>query len=138
MLEKSVSNSKRLKELRRALRNNPTPAESELWKHLKADKLDGLRWRRQFSVEDYIMDFYCPAIRLCIELDGNEHFTMQGDTADFDRTEILHSKGIKVLRFENREIWESIERVLEHIRDEIKDRKQELQSKVFIPQAQAE
>ena len=137
MREKSVSNSKRLKELRRTLRNNPTPAESELWKHLKADKLDGLRWRRQFSVEDYILDFYCPSIRLCIELDGNEHFTMQGDTADFDRTEILHSKGIKVLRFENREIWEGIERVLEHIRNEIKERKQELQSGVLIPPAQA-
>ena len=62
---------------------------------------------------------------------------MQGDTADFDRTEILHSKGIKVLRFENREIWEGIERVLEHIRNEIKERKQELQSGVLIPPAQA-
>ena len=100
MQEKSVSNSKRLKELRRTLRNNPTPAESELWKHLKADKLDGLRWRRQFSVEDYILDFYCPSIRLCIELDGNEHFTMQGDTADFYRTQkALRSCALRTGRF---------------------------------------
>ncbi len=126
MQEKSDSNRRELKNLRRELRNNPTPAESALWKHLKADKLEGTHWRRQFSIANYILDFYCPAIKLCIELDGQEHYTMQGDTADFDRTEFLNSKGIKVIRFENKEIWENIERVLEYIKEEIKERKEGL------------
>ena len=126
MQDKLDSNKKELKTLRRRLRNDPTPAESALWKHLKGNRLDDTHWRRQFSVANYILDFYCPAIKLCIELDGHEHYTMQGDTADYDRTDFLNSKGIKVIRFENREIWENIERVLEYIKDEIKERRKEM------------
>ena len=60
--------------------------------------------------------FYCPAAKLCVELDGKEHFTIQGDTNDYDRTEFLSSRGINVIRFENKEVWEDIDRVLEIIK----------------------
>ena len=123
MCEKTNSNRKDLKFLRRKLRNAPTPAEAALWKHLKSNQLDGTHWRRQFSVANYILDFYCPAFKLCVELDGNEHYTMHGDTADYNRTDFLNSKGIKVVRFENREIWENIDMVLEYIKSEIRERK---------------
>ncbi len=130
MQENIESNRKELRSIRRKLRNAPTPAESALWKHLRANRLDGTHWRRQFSIANYILDFYCPSIKLCIELDGHEHYTMQGDTADYDRTCFLNSKGIKVIRFENREIWENPELVLERIRNEIKSR-QYTDSSVF-------
>ena len=116
MYYNTEQNKKELKGLRRALRNNPTPAESALWVHLKAKKFYGTQWRRQYSVGNYILDFYCPAAKLCVELDGKEHFTIQGDTNDYDRTEFLGSRGISVIRFENKEVWEDIDRVLEIIK----------------------
>ena len=115
MCGKRSVNRKELKGYRRELRNNLTPAEAVLWKHLKADRLNGTSWRRQFSVGDYILDFYCPACKLCGELDGASHFTMQGDVYDCERNIFLESLGIRILRFENREIWEHIDLVLESI-----------------------
>ena len=109
-------NKKELKDIRRKLRNNPTPAESALWVHLKANRLDGTHWRRLFSVGNYVLDFYCPAYKLCVELDGKEHYTIQGDTNDYDRSAYLNSVGIRVVRFENKEVWEDIDRVLDVIR----------------------
>ena len=73
-----------------------TPAEIALWQHLKAGKLNGTHWRRQYSVDKYILDFYCPIYKLCIELDGQEHYTMQGDKKDYDRDEFLKSKDITI------------------------------------------
>lgn len=98
-----------------------TPAEIALWQHLKAGKLNGTHWRRQYSVDKYILDFYCPIYKLCIELDGQEHYTMQGDKKDYDRDEFLKSKDITIIRFENREIWVNIEMVLEAIKFNLKD-----------------
>ena len=119
MTVKNIRNIPELKDCRRKLRKNMTPAEATLWNFLKAGQLKGTHWRRQYSVSDYILDFYCPIYKLCIELDGQEHYTMQGDTRDFDRTEFLNSKGIKVIRFENKEIWENPEQVLETIKQHI-------------------
>ncbi|MBQ8271198.1 MAG: endonuclease domain-containing protein [Bacteroidaceae bacterium] len=114
---KRFVNRKELKGLRRTLRRNLTPTEAALWSQLKAGKLDGISWRRQFSVGDYILDFYCPKFKICIELDGASHYTMQGDACDLDRTEFLNSKGIRVIRFENKEIWNNIDEVLDVIRE---------------------
>ena len=115
MSDKRTVNKKELKPFRRDLRKNLTPAEVALWQRIKAGKLNGMKWRRQFSVGHYILDFYCPACRLCVELDGDVHFTMQGDTYDYDRDKFLKSLGIRVLRFENSEVWNDIELVLETI-----------------------
>ena len=123
MTEKATSNIPALKSLRRKLRKNMTPAEVTLWQQPKAGRLDGTHWRRQYSVDKYILDFYCPIYKLCIELDGQEHFTMQGDTRDYDRTIFLNSKGIEVIRFENKEIWENIESVLETIKLKLKNKR---------------
>ena len=123
MTEKGISNRPEFKKLRRELRKNMTPAEVALWQQLKAGRLDGTHWRRQYSIDKYILDFYCPIYKLCIELDGEEHYTMQGDTKDFDRTEFINSIGIDVLRFENKEIWESPEQVLETIKLKLKEKR---------------
>ena len=121
MSQNAINNKPELKFLRRELRKNMTPAEVAIWQQLKAGRLNGTHWRRQYSVNRYILDFYCPIYKLCIELDGQEHYTMQGDTRDFDRTIFLNSIGIEVIRFENKEIWENIEQVLETIKLKLKE-----------------
>ncbi|MDF3077596.1 MAG: hypothetical protein K0S09_1485 [Sphingobacteriaceae bacterium] len=90
------NNRRDLKANRKLLRNNLTPAEAVLWILLKGSKLDGRKFRRQHSLGNYIMDFYCPSERLCIELDGADHFTYAGMEYDRERTEYLNQHGIRV------------------------------------------
>ena len=113
---RDIYNLKYLKENRRNLRSNLTPAEATLWVALKNKQLGGRRFRRQFSVGNYILDFFCPSEKLAIELDGAYHFTVAGFEKDKERDHYLESKGIKVLRFENKYVFQHIEAVLEEIR----------------------
>ena len=112
-----LSNRKQLKELRKRLRNNLTPAEATLWRMLRRKQLEGRKFRRQHSIGNYILDFYCPFEKLAIELDGQGHFTEGGYTSDKERDEYLLSLGIKVIRFENENVFNSIEGVLEVIKN---------------------
>jgi len=111
------SNRKILKELRKNLRNNPTSAESTLWKLIQRNQLEGRKFRRQHSMGNYILDFYCPSEKLAIELDGAGHFTEGGYYQDQERDEYLLSLGIRVLRFENSAVFSSPESVLEVIKN---------------------
>ena len=115
----SDNNKKELKGLRKQLRKNLTPAEAKLWGFLKSGRLDNTHWRRQFSIGNYNMDFYCPQKKLCVELDGDMLFTLEGDDRDTIRTEFIASKGIRVVRFEKKEIWDNIDAVLSEIRYEL-------------------
>ena len=110
-------NQKDLKEKRKELRSNSTSAEAVLCRMLKGKQIEGKRWRRQFSIGYYILDFYCPEIKLAIELDGNEHYTVIGKFNDERREEYLKSLGITIIRFENKDIWCSTEHVIETIRE---------------------
>ena len=110
-------NQKDLKEKRKELRSNSTSAEAVLWSMLKGKQIEGKRWRRQFSIGYYILDFYCPEIKLAIELDGNEHYTVIGKFNDERREEYLKSLGITIIRFENKDIWYSTEHVIATIRE---------------------
>ena len=104
--------------LRRELRNEGTAAEATLWLSLKGRQVEGLRWRRQFGVGPYLLDFYCPQLHLCIELDGAQHYTIQGSENDLQREEwLLREHGIRTIRFENKDIFINHEGVLEHIRE---------------------
>ena len=73
----------------------------------------GLKFRRQHPVGRYIVDFYCAARQLAVELDGGQHFTVEGLAYDRRRTEYLARRGIRVLRFTNSELFENTEGVLE-------------------------
>ena len=115
-----LNNRPILKERRKELRNNATPAEQELWRVLKQSNLGGHKFRRQHSVGPYILDFYCPAQRLAIELDGDSHFTDDAIVYDRERTAYLNGVGIRVLRFLNTDVYEDIEAVCEKILMEIK------------------
>ena len=106
--------------LRRELRTHSTSAEATLWLMLKARQVDGIRFRRQFSVGPYILDFYSPELRLCIELDGQHHTTYRGSECDFTRTEYLSREhNIRTLRFENKLVFSNAEAVLAEIRKAI-------------------
>jgi very-short-patch-repair endonuclease len=105
-----------LTEYRKKLRKNLTPAEAALWKIVKASKFESRKFIRQHSVGNYILDFYCPAEKLAIELDGARHFSGIGAAEDRERSAYLESKGIRVLRFENREVFEETDWMLDVIR----------------------
>jgi very-short-patch-repair endonuclease len=104
-----------LRNTRKSLRNNQTEAEKKLWLHLRNKQMNGLKFRRQFSIGSYILDFYCPEKHIAIELDGSQHAKPDVSKYDIERTEYLKSLGIKVLRFWNNEVIENMEGVLDQI-----------------------
>lgn len=108
-------NHKRLKHVRRALRQRATPAERRLWQMLRRRQLGGLRFRRQYSIGRYVLDFYCPERHLAIELDGASHEDPARRAHHAEREAFLRSRGVRVLRFENRLVFEQPEVVAEAI-----------------------
>ena len=105
-----------LKKYRRELRKKMTQAEVALWQMLRNRQLDGIRFVRQYSLNNYIMDFYCPQFHLAIELDGDVHFDEFHIEKDKVRAQFLENKGIRILRFENFEVFQYPERTLNEIR----------------------
>jgi very-short-patch-repair endonuclease len=87
---------------------------------LQKGQLMGKKFRRQHSVGPYILDFYCPSERLAIELDGAYHFTDAGYSHDEKRTKYLTQFDIRVIRFENEEIFKATEAVIEAIKREFR------------------
>ncbi|MFN0141737.1 MAG: endonuclease domain-containing protein [Pyrinomonadaceae bacterium] len=114
--KKDIHSLPRVGEFRKELRKNLTPAEATFWRIVKNSKFEGRRFCRQHSVGNYILDFYCPSEKPAVELDGARHFSSLGSAEDRDRTVYLESKGIRVLRFENREVFEETEWMLDVIR----------------------
>jgi very-short-patch-repair endonuclease len=112
---KTIMNRKALMKRRKKLRNNATKAERILWKYLKHSKLNGFKFRRQQSIGNYIVDFYCPRVRLEIELDGIQHSWPENVKADKKRTEYLNSLGVTVVRFWNWEVENDVNDVLHRI-----------------------
>jgi very-short-patch-repair endonuclease len=98
----------------RELRNHCTDVEHLLWRHLKNSQIEGVKFRRQQPIEDYIVDFVSFAPKLVIELDGSQH--MDSHLYDEQRDACLRNNGFLVLRFWNNEVFENLEGVLEVIR----------------------
>jgi len=103
------------KELRKYLRTNSTKAEQLLWVKLKSKRFCNVKFRRQYGVGKYILDFYSVELRLAIEIDGGTHELEY----DKERTDFLGNVGIKVIRFNNSDIYTNILNVLEEIKKEI-------------------
>ncbi len=99
----------------RAQRNNPTVAEQKLWRCLRGKQL-GVKFRRQHPLGPYVLDFFCPAVGLAIELDGGQH---AGSPEDVRRDQWLAEQGIRVVRFWNRDVLGNMDGVLERILSEI-------------------
>lgn len=100
---------------RKALRKAMPKAEVILWAYLKNKQLYGYKFRRQYSVGPFIIDFYCPRLKLAIEIDGPTHFTKQVEKYDFQRQKYIESFGIRFLRVTNLDIYENIDGVIEGI-----------------------
>ena len=110
-----IHNSKLLRPYRKNLRNHATPAEMSLWAYLKNSKLGGVKFRRQHSIGNYIVDFYCPSQRIAIELDGDIHKYDNVNSRDRNKQVYLDTLGIKLLRFENQLVFTNLENVLQEI-----------------------
>ena len=98
-----------------------TKAEVTLWKYLKNKQLSGRKFRRQFSVGRYILDFYCFKEKLAIELDGKDHYSDAGYESDIIRDEFLRKQGIRVFRIENEDVFKNTEDVLEEIKNNLQN-----------------
>ncbi|MFY8135099.1 MAG: endonuclease domain-containing protein [Aquimonas sp.] len=95
----------------RNLRGSMTDAERKLWFHLRGGRLCGFRFRRQHPIPPHVLDFYCHAAKLVVELDGGQHT----DQADAARTRALEARGLRVIRFWNNDVLSNTEAVLEAI-----------------------
>jgi len=113
---KKIHNQTNLIGYRKKLRRRSTAAESTLWKHIKDRQVEDLKFRRQHSISNYIVDFYCPEIRLIIELDGAAHDNYLSEERDEKRDRILQELSCTILRFENRYVYEFLSEIIEAIR----------------------
>lgn len=115
--------SKTTKLFARELRKNQTEAEELLWSRLRRKQILGVTFNRQKQIAGYIVDFYSFAANLVIELDGSQHFEPDAVAYDVERTKVLESLGLKVIRFDNSQIFNELESVLSVIYEEVVKRK---------------
>jgi len=120
-------NTPQMKDFRQKLRKTMTPAEIALWMMIKNKQLAGERFLRQFSVDRFIVDFYCPKYKLAIELDGEGHNNEEQREYDNIRTSLLNELGIRVLRFENFEVFNYPQRTLDEILRYIESLKKDIE-----------
>jgi very-short-patch-repair endonuclease len=121
MKNANVHSKKALRNIRKELRNKSTSAEIAFWNLVKNKKLEGRKFRRQHSINDYIVDFYCPSAKLIIELDGNPHGEYVKISDDLKRDEYLKKLGYTVLRFENRFVFQDPEYVINEVIKKLKN-----------------
>lgn len=99
----------------RELRQNATDVERILWKELRSRRFAGYKFRRQYPIDPYIVDFCCLRHRLVIELDGGQH--AENESQDRVRTAFLEAKGFKVLRFWNTDVLQKKEAIMQLVLD---------------------
>jgi very-short-patch-repair endonuclease len=110
-----LSYDKQLKALSQHLRKGMTDAENMLWLRLRRKQLKGHQFYHQKIIGKYIVDFYCPKVNLVIELDGGQHYLETGKAKDRPRDDALAEMGMTVLRFSDRDVFETIGGVMKEI-----------------------
>ena len=113
---------KTLKEPARSLRTNMTDAEQALWRHVRRKQMHGTQFYRQKPLLSFVVDFYCPAAKLVIEIDGSQHRDEEHRVTDQARDAALAGLGLRVLRFDNRQVLVETAAVLEIIDAAVKER----------------
>ena len=106
-IKRTYQNETKLKEIRRFLRSEGTSAEKVLWKFLRKNQL-GYKFRRQFSIGNFVADFYCHELKLIIELDGWTHDSLQTKTKDKRKQDFIEAQGYYVVRLRNEEVYGDI------------------------------
>lgn len=109
---KHVFNTKDVTFIRQQLRNQMPKPELVIWKLLRGRQLKGFKFRRQFSIGRYVLDFYCPKLKLGIEIDGESHYTTEGKANDIIRQEVIENFDVTLLRFTNTDVMENSEGVI--------------------------
>jgi very-short-patch-repair endonuclease len=99
----------------RQLRRDSTDVEARLWAKLRHSQIHGAGFRRQHPAGPYVLDFYCPALRLAVELDGGQHNEAAHQTRDRRRDQWLGERGVTMLRFWNSDVTENLSGVIETI-----------------------
>jgi very-short-patch-repair endonuclease len=105
------------------LHRNMSPAETKLWKHLRAHQMRDVHFRNQHAIGNYIVDFCAPRQKLIIELDGSQH--LEQKEYDEERTKYLEARGYRVLRFWNNDVLKNMETVLKVIWSVLDEEKRE-------------
>ncbi len=106
---------------RRELRSKMTKAEAIVWQKLRCKQLENCKFRNQYSVDRFVLDFYSPELKLAIEIDGESHFQEGVAQYDKERQIFIESAGIQFLRFTNRDVYENLNGVLETIAYKIRE-----------------
>lgn len=115
-----IYNEKILESRRRDLRVKQTEAEKILWQKLRSRQINGFKFFRQYSIGKYIADFYCSELRLVIELDGSQHYEENVFEYDKIREEFMKSLDIKTIRFNNLDVFKSLDEVMERVYFEVR------------------
>ncbi|HWR78472.1 MAG TPA: endonuclease domain-containing protein [Thiobacillus sp.] len=113
---------KTLKEPARSLRTNMTDAEQVLWHHMRRKQIQNVQFYRQKPLRSFIVDFYCPAAKLVVELDGSQHLETVHQAEDQARDAALAGLGLQALRFDNRQVMLEMDAVLAVIDETVKGR----------------
>ena len=107
--------NKNLKNLARDLRKNATDAERRLWSKIRGKQLKEYQFYRQKNIGDYIVDFYCPAAKLIVEIDGGQHYAEENIVKDEARDKFFSDLGFRVLRYSNSDVFKNFEGVVTDI-----------------------
>jgi very-short-patch-repair endonuclease len=111
-------NTKEMKEVRRYLRANMTYCEKIVWMYLRKKQM-GVKFRRQHSIDNYVIDFYCPRLKLAVEIDGDVHDLPYKRKYDKERQNHIEKYGIRFLRITNEELLGNPNKAFERIEKEI-------------------
>ena len=111
---------------RRKLRQNQTNAEELVWRFLRNRQLSGHKFRRQFSVDHFVINFYCPELKLAVEVDGETHNEPGQQKKDRSRQKYLESFNIKFVRIKDEELFGNPEKAFGKIEDAIKRLKENI------------
>jgi len=92
-----------------------TDAERLVWSRIRKKQIKGFQFYRQRIIGNYIVDFYCPGVKLVVEIDGGQHYDKQGEKRDSIRDDYLNKLGMKILRVSDRDIFDNLNGVIEKI-----------------------
>ena len=112
-------NKAEFKQRRREIRNNPTKPEKSHLSLIRKRQIKNVKFRRQFGIDVYVVDFYSPEIKLAIEVDGDTHFKDEEVKKDKRRQDQLEKDGIRFIRFTNNEVIEAPDWVIDKIRETV-------------------
>ena len=111
----------RLKQLARNLRNNSTLSEVLFWNEVKGKRINGFQFLRQKPIGNFIIDFYCPKLRLAIEIDGDSHGFDEAIQRDKFKEKYLSKLGIHLIRYDDNELKSNIQGTIDHLIDWIEN-----------------